>query len=70
MPNVTITPDFARGVLGAGDRMVREEQNKISAPGVVTGLAYTPGGGEILTHRGDEIPRSGVGSCSRARSAT
>ena len=46
---VTITPDFARGILGAGDRAVREERHKISAPGVVTGLAYTPGGGEILT---------------------
>ena len=45
---VTITPDFARGILGAGDRMVREERIKSSAPGVVTGLAYTPGGGEIL----------------------
>ena len=58
---VTITPDFARGVLGAGDRKVREEHLKISAPGVVTGLAYTPGGGEILFIEATKYPgRGGV----------
>ena len=46
--DVVITPDFARGILGAGDRAVREERLKTSAPGIVTGLAYTPNGGEIL----------------------
>ncbi len=59
--SVTITPDFARGVLGASDRKVREEHLKISAPGVVTGLAYTPGGGEILFIEATKYPgRGGV----------
>ena len=56
---VTITPDFARGILGASDRAVREEHLKISAPGVVTGLAYTPGGGEILIIEATKYPGRG-----------
>ena len=56
---VTITPDFARGILGASERAVREEHLKISAPGVVTGLAYTPGGGEILIIEATKYPGRG-----------
>ena len=56
---VTITPDFARGILGVGDRMVREEHLKVSAPGVVTGLAYTPAGGEILFIEATKYPGKG-----------
>ena len=56
---VTITPDFARGILGAGDRAVREERLKVSAPGIVTGLAYTPGGGEILIIEATKYPGKG-----------
>ena len=56
---VTITPDFARGILGAGDRAVREEHLKTSAPGVVTGLAYTPNGGEILFIEATKYPGKG-----------
>ena len=56
---VTVTPDFARGILGAGERMVREEHLKISAPGVVTGLAYTPAGGEILFIEAAKYPGGG-----------
>ena len=57
--STTVTPDFARGILGAGDRMVREEHLKISSPGVVTGLAYTPAGGEILFIEATKFPGSG-----------
>ena len=55
----TITPDFARGILGASDRAVREERLKVSEPGVVTGLAYTPGGGEILFIEAAKYPGKG-----------
>jgi ATP-dependent Lon protease len=57
---VTVTPDFARGVLGATERSVREERLKTSAPGVVTGLAYTPGGGEILFIEATKYPGKGA----------
>ena len=57
---VTVTPDFARGILGAGDRAVREERLKVSAPGIVTGLAYTPGGGEILIIEATKYPGKGA----------
>ena len=56
---VTITPEFARGILGAGDRAVREEGLKTSMPGVVTGLAYTPAGGEILFIEATKYPGKG-----------
>ncbi len=56
---VHITPDLARGILGAGDRAVREERLKVSAPGVVTGLAYTPAGGEILFIEATKYPGKG-----------
>ena len=56
---VVITPDFARGILGAGDRAVREERLKTSAPGIVTGLAYTPNGGEILFIEATKYPGKG-----------
>ena len=56
---VVITPNFARGILGAGDRAVREERLKTSAPGVVTGLAYTPNGGEILFIEATKYPGKG-----------
>ncbi len=57
---VIITPDFARGILGAGERAVREERLKVSAPGVVTGLAYTPAGGEILFIEATKYPGKGA----------
>ncbi len=56
---VAITPDFARGILGATSRAVREERLKVSAPGVVTGLAYTPMGGEILFIEATKYPGKG-----------
>ncbi len=57
---VTVTPDFARGILGSGDRSVREERLKTSMPGVVTGLAYTPAGGEILFIEATKYPGKGA----------
>ena len=45
--SVTVTPEIVREHLGP-ERFVREARLKTSAPGVVTGLAYTPVGGEVL----------------------
>jgi ATP-dependent Lon protease len=44
---VTVTPELVAKFLGPV-RFIRESRLKTSAPGVVTGLAYTPYGGEIL----------------------
>lgn len=44
---VTVTPDVARQMSGAA-RYLRESRLKVSRPGVVTALAYTPYGGEVL----------------------
>jgi len=45
--HVQVTPDFVRETLGPA-RYVHEQRLTTNAPGVVTGLAYTPTGGEIL----------------------
>ncbi|HZR78947.1 MAG TPA: endopeptidase La [Chthoniobacterales bacterium] len=45
--HVNVTPDFVAKTLGPA-RYVRESKLKTSQPGVVTGLAYTPYGGEVL----------------------
>src|SRR5439155_2921927 len=45
--HVTVTPELVREMLGP-PKYVRETKLKTSKPGVVTGLAYTPAGGEIL----------------------
>jgi len=42
-----VTPEFVVKTLGPA-RYVRESKLKTSQPGVVTGLAYTPYGGEVL----------------------
>jgi ATP-dependent Lon protease len=44
---VTITPDEVQSILGP-QRYIRETRLKTGKPGVVTGLAFTPMGGEIL----------------------
>ncbi len=44
---VSITPEFVQEVLGP-PKYVRETRLKTDRPGVVTGLAYTPAGGEVL----------------------
>src|SRR5438067_2470651 len=45
--HVQVTPAFVKGTLGPA-RYVHEQRLTTNAPGVVTGLAYTPTGGEIL----------------------
>lgn len=45
--HVDVTPEFVAQTLGPA-RFVRESKLKTSQPGVVTGLAYTPYGGEVL----------------------
>jgi ATP-dependent Lon protease len=44
---VLVTPALVQEMLGP-PRFIRETRLKTSAPGVVTGLAYTPAGGEVL----------------------
>ena len=55
---VTITTDFIRETLGP-QRYVHEQRLTTSAPGVVTGLAYTPAGGEILHVEATRYPGKG-----------
>jgi ATP-dependent Lon protease len=45
--HVTVTPQLLAEMLGPA-KYVRETRLKTSKPGVVTGLAYTPAGGEVL----------------------
>jgi ATP-dependent Lon protease len=45
--HLDVTPEFVAKTLGPA-RYVRESKLKTSQPGVVTGLAYTPYGGEVL----------------------
>ena len=45
--HVTVTPAVAAELLGPA-KYVRETKLQSSKPGVVTGLAYTPAGGEVL----------------------
>src|SRR5213076_27110 len=44
---ITVTPQLVAQMLGPA-KYVRETKLKTSKPGVVTGLAYTPAGGEVL----------------------
>ncbi|HVK57577.1 MAG TPA: endopeptidase La [Candidatus Kapabacteria bacterium] len=53
--SVTVTPEVVREHLGP-ERFVRESRLKTSAPGVVTGLAYTPVGGEVLHIEATKYP--------------
>jgi ATP-dependent Lon protease len=55
---VTITPALAEEYLGP-IRYVRESRLKTSVPGVVTGLAYTPAGGEVLHIEAARYPGKG-----------
>src|SRR5689334_14916569 len=56
--NVTITTDFIRETLGP-QRYVHEKRLATNAPGVVTGLAYTPTGAEILHIEAIRYPGKG-----------
>jgi ATP-dependent Lon protease len=55
---VTITPELVAEMLGPA-RYVRETKLKTSKPGVVTGLAYTPAGGEVLHIEATRYPGKG-----------
>src|SRR5438270_1868855 len=56
--HVTVMPDVVAEVLGPA-RYVRESKLKTSQPGVVTGLAYTPYGGEVLHIEATRYPGKG-----------
>jgi ATP-dependent Lon protease len=56
--HVTVTPDLVREMLGPA-KYVRETRLKTSKPGVVTGLAYTPQGGEVLHIEATRYPGKG-----------
>src|SRR4026209_619406 len=56
--HVTVTPDVVAEMLGPA-KYVRETRLKTSKPGVVTGLAYTPAGGEILYIEATRYPGRG-----------
>ncbi|MFL6513963.1 MAG: endopeptidase La [Chthoniobacterales bacterium] len=53
-----VTPEFVASTLGPA-RYVHETKLAASAPGVVTGLAYTPMGGEVLHIEATRYPGKG-----------
>jgi ATP-dependent Lon protease len=53
-----VTPDLVAEMLGPA-KYVRETKLKTSKPGVVTGLAYTPAGGEVLHIEATRYPGKG-----------
>src|SRR6478736_1508116 len=56
--HATVTPQTVAEMLGPA-KYVRETKLKTSKPGVVTGLAYTPSGGEILHIEATRYPGKG-----------
>ncbi|HEU0275976.1 MAG TPA: endopeptidase La [Candidatus Udaeobacter sp.] len=56
--HVVVTPELAAEMLGPA-KYVRETKLKTSKPGVVTGLAYTPTGGEVLHIEATKYPGKG-----------
>jgi ATP-dependent Lon protease len=56
--HVTVTPELVAEMLGPA-KYVRETRLKTSKPGVVTGLAYTPQGGEVLHIEATRYPGKG-----------
>jgi ATP-dependent Lon protease len=54
----TITPERVAEFLGPA-KYIRETKLKTSQPGVVTGLAYTPAGGEVLHIEATRYPGKG-----------
>jgi ATP-dependent Lon protease len=54
----TVTPELVVEMLGPA-KYVRETKLKTSTPGVVTGLAYTPAGGEVLHIEATRYPGKG-----------
>ncbi|HEY2568930.1 MAG TPA: endopeptidase La [Candidatus Udaeobacter sp.] len=56
--HVVATPELVAEMLGPA-KYVRETKLKTSKPGVVTGLAYTPTGGEVLHIEATKFPGRG-----------
>jgi ATP-dependent Lon protease len=56
--HVIVTPELVAEMLGPA-KYVRETKLKTSKPGVVTGLAYTPQGGEVLHIEATRYPGKG-----------
>jgi ATP-dependent Lon protease len=56
--HVAVTPQLVSDMLGPA-RYVRETKLTTSKPGVVTGLAYTPAGGEVLHIEATRYPGKG-----------
>ena len=56
--HVNLTPQVVGEMLGPA-KYVRETKLKTSKPGVVTGLAYTPAGGEVLHIEATRYPGKG-----------
>jgi len=56
--HVTVTRELVEEMLGP-PRYVRETRLKTSKPGVATGLAYTPAGGEVLYIEATRYPGKG-----------
>lgn len=56
---VTVSASLVRGILGNSARSVREQRLPRSLIGVVTGLAYTPTGGDILFVEATKYPGKG-----------
>jgi ATP-dependent Lon protease len=56
--HVSVTPEFVEEVLGPA-KYIHEARLKTNRPGVVTGLAYTPAGGEVLHIEATRFPGKG-----------
>jgi ATP-dependent Lon protease len=57
--DVTVTASLVRGILGNSARSEHEQRLPQSLVGVVTGLAYTPTGGDILFVEATKYPGKG-----------
>ncbi len=57
--DVTVTANLVRGILGNTSRSEHEQHLPKSLVGVVTGLAYTPTGGDILFIEATKYPGKG-----------
>jgi ATP-dependent Lon protease len=56
---VTVSAGLVRGILGNSARSVREQRLPENLIGIVTGLAYTPTGGDILFVEATKYPGKG-----------
>jgi len=56
--HVSMTPDLVEKILGPA-KYIRDTRLQTSQPGVVTGLAYTPVGGEVLHIEATRYPGKG-----------